>query len=184
MMSRNKRRFLLIVGLLAILPVSFSLYGFLWRASNYVQFAAAQNRWHRQNITHYRLEMEITIRGFASCRYDVEVKNETVVKTFTDTCSDDKPLINQTVTALFTRIEAVSTQRHCTNGCACNGPTVADVVYDPKWSYPKHISIHSQPHWFSLNFWLQIPVGFYVNTCTQMYMPETDITIYSVTPMP
>src|SRR5262245_19243859 len=55
---------------------------FLWQmAGRDLSLSAARNRWADRPFTHYQLVFENHLLRFATCRYDVEVRDEQVVST-------------------------------------------------------------------------------------------------------
>ena len=158
-MKRN--RLFLFGGGLIIIVLSVACYAVLPyapsltprnRFSNqptYRALGAARKQWAGSNITHYDLKAKLTDTTLFPeyCSYSVEVRNEEVVQTLTNTCSQPMPISH-----LFDWIQANLDKYdgQCgPNGCACDGPLGLDVTFEPQRGYPFQAAFHSMPQFAS-----------------------------------
>jgi len=193
---RFTRRHVLVVVLLLILLVG----GFLaYRSSPLTQLSAARALWANQNISAYRIVVQYQIPLY-QCQQDFEVRGEQITYRYKDECqvtpvagshsSQFEPLI---VSNLFQRVEDTITNPVCgPNGCACDGPIGADVVYDPKRGFPQQITYRTVPElrWRYLDYWRALlsggsscPVPNPKNTLSTSSSTGQSITVVSLTPL-
>jgi hypothetical protein len=173
------RRALLAVASLLAGACVLALAGALWLAPAPARdLAAAQRRWEARPFSRYRMVIET--QAFGSCRYEVEIHDEQVTAILQRSCLSPAP----TVTDLFQLIRQHIDEGSCgPNGCACDGPIGAEVIYDPQLGYPRELLVRPQPQlrWRYPNYWKRVLFG---GGCTLIGWIGQRTTVLSLTPMP
>ncbi len=97
-----------------------------------------------------------------SCTYTVEIKDEVVVSTPSNTCSSTP----MTVTEFFADIEQTIIEHACgPNGCRCDGYIGVEASYDTAFGYPQTVKMsRMREHLFS--YFFEDPYGFLISGCT------------------
>jgi hypothetical protein len=133
-----------------ILLVAFFLIGYgLYTTIDKSQFppdyddqrqflSAARDRWSNNTLAHYRLDIQFyrnrSAEEFGSefCEIDMEIVDEVVINTHTDTCNFDFPM---TISALFNQIEQVTNSDCFDIGCPPKLPNVT-ARYNGDYGFP------------------------------------------------
>ena len=172
---------------------------FLWQAAGHeLSLSAARNRWASRPFTHYQLVFE-NHHPWATCRYDVEVRDEQVVSavvTPSHLCDHLPGATTATITGMFDRLSAADGQ--CgPNGCACDGQIEVEAIYDERLGYPHSARTHlRQADWwhshdfdirhYSLSDWRQYPrltSKLTVGCTLKGYIP-LEIRVLDLRPLP
>jgi len=147
--QKNYSRVLLILGtitLLLLAIIGVALWSTL-RAAPGSQFALARRRWETNSILHYRMQAGYHSNR-AQCYYDVEVRQDRIVRTFTMSClSSAEPKV-LTINGLFTYYERYATERVCSpNGCYCEGVYFVRAAYEETLGHPQSITTDLRRNW-------------------------------------
>jgi Family of unknown function (DUF6174) len=175
-----RSRLLLVAGVVvAATACVLTLAGAVWlRSAPARQLAAAQQRWAARPFSAYRLVVDV--HAFGSCHYDVEVRDEQVVKIFQRSCLQPAP----TVTDLFRVVGASLQEQECgPNGCGCDGPIGVDAAYDAQLGYPTNLAARIKPEyrWRYLDYWKRQFLG---GGCTLIGWVGERRQVLSLTPIP
>ncbi|HEX5691032.1 MAG TPA: DUF6174 domain-containing protein [Roseiflexaceae bacterium] len=173
-----RRMLVAIAGLLAgacVLGVAAAV----WLAPEPARdLAAAQHRWQARPFSAYRMIVET--QAFGACRFEVEIHDEQVTAILERSCLSPAP----TVTDLFHTIQQHADENRCgPNGCACDGPIGAEVVYDAQLGYPTEVLVRpqAQQRWRYPGYWKRAVFG---GGCTLIGWIGQRITVLSLTPLP
>jgi hypothetical protein len=169
----------MLVAVLCVGGCVLALIGAIWLAPTPARdLAAAQRRWETRSFSRYRMVLET--QAFGACRYEVEIHNERVTAILQRSCLSPAP----TVTDLFRAIQQQIGDERCgPNGCSCDGPIGAEVVYDPHLGYPTELLVRPQPQqrWRYPSYWKRVIFG---GGCTLIGWIGQRTTVLSLTPMP
>jgi len=110
--------------------------------------------WEDQGIRSYRFLVRYD-DSFLTCEEDILVTDGEAAVISSNCKQNHRP--PRTIPDLFSKIKAVIDERKCGfNGCRCDGPIVAKVVYDQEFGFPKETKFDIQPEQSKLyvEYWL------------------------------
>ncbi len=154
----HKRWVFILLFLLGVILAAWLIY----RSSPMVQLADARARWAANGYSDYRIIVKYELPLY-SCEQDLEIRNGELDYRNQDSCrmtpivgSNQGIMEMLTVAGLFARVEGAITAPECgPNGCVCDGPVTADVIYEPEMGYPQQIVYRLAPEnrWRYIEFW-------------------------------
>lgn len=111
-----------------------------------VALQQARERWDQRPISHYRLQAEVSDLGspfLGPCQYDIEVRDEQVVQTYSSSCSMQPLVLSQVFGWTEGQVQRYDGQCGA-NGCECDGPVGIDVITDQTHGYVQRVTIRSR----------------------------------------
>ena len=168
------------LGILVVIGLLGQAVWQAWQATPTYQFQQARRLWADRPFSHYRMTANYFI-NWAQCYYDIEVRDQRIVQTFTLACLSSSTSGTPTVDGIFENFEPFITDRVCSpNGCYCEGAYVIRASYDATWGYPQRITTEFHRNW--LDDLLHGKQG--VRLCLRTDPVVKKIEIVTLTPLP
>lgn len=155
----TRRRLIATACLFILMIAAVALY----QAAPANQLAWAQARWAANGYAAYRIAVKYEVPLY-QCEQDFEVRDGAVSYRHEDGCSVSpvngaqgglsEPMM---ISKLFRDIEDTLENPTCgPQGCLCDGPLGADVIYNAERGYPEKIVYRLMPdvRWRDPNFWI------------------------------
>ncbi|MBX3086334.1 MAG: hypothetical protein KF716_32155 [Anaerolineae bacterium] len=104
------------------------------------EFEAAKAKWEADPLAHYRIRVR-NGTGARTCEQDIEVRDEQVIRVFTDTCRDKRKL---TITSLFDTLDKLLPRTtRWANRFQCD-VWMSRSTFDPEWGFPRLIDVRME----------------------------------------
>lgn len=173
------KRWLIPLGCLGVLALAALalLVLLIYQPTSASQLAEARSRWAARPFTRYRLIVERSDGLSGVCDYAIEVTGQAVTTVSHNTCVEPP----ETVDGLLGWIERTNANPPCgPNGCACDGPILAQADYDAQLGYPREIVVSTTP---SARSWNLIDL-FSGRGCTRVGFIGPRRRVHALTPLP